>query len=152
MKDSKGREISISRLDMLEDDEIQQLKDDSWDDFCWKSGNQYARMVHEFCVIEQDKRIRAEEARRVAAKLAAIELESERRLNQAKMDMLLDRHAFGEKRRSKRPEEKPKEGPKEIPPPSIGIWNDRWKKNPMEFGPSGERLTGRMRERLTGTA
>ena len=30
MKDSQGREISISRLDMLTDDEVVQLKDDSW--------------------------------------------------------------------------------------------------------------------------
>ena len=65
MKDSQGREISIARLGMLEDDEIQQLKDDSWDDFCWKSGNQYDRIVHEFCVIEEDKRIRQREKEKI---------------------------------------------------------------------------------------
>lgn len=137
MKDSQGREISISRLDMLTDDEIQQLKDDSWDDFCWKSGNQYARMVHEFCVIEQDKRIRQQEKEKVEQEKLRIRYELDRRanemeaeMNKALLDSILNRG---------KPKKEPEEGPKTIPPPS-------------EFGPSGERLTGRMRERLTGTA
>ena len=137
MKDSQDREISISRLDMLTDGEIDQLKGDSWDDYCWKSGNQYARMVHEFCVIEQDKRIRQREKEKIEQEKLRIRLEMDRhaseitsKMNQALIDSILNRG---------KPKEEPEEGPKTIPPPS-------------EFGPSGERLTGRMRELLTGTA
>ena len=126
MKDSQGREISIARLDMLTDDEVQQLKDDSWDDFCWQSGNQYARMVHEFCVIEQDKRIRATEAQQVkVAKLIAIQ-DAQIREMEAKMSFWKE-----DKKRVK-----VVKVPKETP----------------GFGPSGERLRGRMREQKTGTA
>ena len=133
MKDSQGREISISRLDMLTDDEVAQLKDDSWDDYCWKSGNQYARMVHEFCVIEQDKRIRQAEADRIECERIHAQMESEARvwelrseINQKIVEGILG--------------EKTKEEPKEEP-----------KRNLAEFGPSGERLRGKMRELLTGT-
>ena len=137
MKDSKGREISLTRLDMLTDEEIDQLKGDSWDDYCWKSGNQYARMVHEFCVIEQDKRIRQQEKEKIEQEKLRIRLEMDRRanemqgeINKALIDSILNRG---------KPKKEPEEGPKEIPPPFIGTWNDRWKK------------TGRTRERLTGT-
>jgi len=94
MKDSEGREISLSRLDMLTDGEIDQLKGDSWDDYCWKSGNQYARMVHEFCVIEQDRRIRKEEERKqeerirkLALAQEAIQAKNERALAKIRLDM-----------------------------------------------------------------
>jgi len=136
MKDSQGREISISRLDMLTDEEIDQLKGDSWDDYCWKSGNQYARMVHEFCVIEQDKRIRQREKEKIEQAKLRIRLDMDLRanevraeMNQALIDSILKRGDYKNK-----PEEE-----QTIPPPST------------EFGPSGERLTGRMRELLTGT-
>ena len=55
--------------------------------------------------------------------------EMQAEIDEALMDSILNRG---------NPKKEPEEGPKTIPPPS-------------EFGPSGERLTGRMRELLIGT-
>jgi hypothetical protein len=62
MKDSKGNEIGLKRLDMLTDDDLEKLKGDVFDDWNWKTGSPFARMVYDFCVIEEDHRIRGKDA------------------------------------------------------------------------------------------
>ena len=87
MKDSKGNEIGLKRLDMLTDEDLETLKGDAFDDWNWKTGSPFARLVYDFCVIEENNRIRKNEQAKRDLEIAKAKMEANRQVHEMQQEM-----------------------------------------------------------------